>query len=115
MTACAEQIPFDLPHRPAYGREDFLVGTANEDAVHWLDRWPEWPAPVLVIQGPPASGKSHLAAVWKDRTKAALIPPEDLQKAGADNCAAKAEHLVLDGLDLWIGDIKTETQIFHLY
>ncbi len=105
----AEQIPLDLPHRAATGREDFLVGQCNQDAVAWLDRWPEWPAPMLVIQGPPASGKSHLAAVWRERTNAEFCKPETLDASIING------HVVLDGLDLWLGDRETETRIFHLY
>ena len=111
----ARQIPLDLTHRPAYGREDFLVGQANSDAIALLDQWPQWPAPMLVIQGAPASGKSHLAAVWKDRTGAALIDPDDLQSKTAEEVAQTGTHIVLDGLDLWLGDREAETRLFHLY
>jgi len=111
----AKQLPLDLAHRPAYGREDFLVGEANHGAIALLDQWPNWPAPMLVIQGAPASGKSHLAAVWKDRTKASLIHLDDLHTKTADDIAQAGEHLVLDGLDLWLGDREAETHLFHLY
>ena len=39
MTGIA-QLPLDLGHRPALGRDDFLVAPANAEAVAWLDRWP---------------------------------------------------------------------------
>ena len=58
------QLPLPLPHRPAQGREDFLVAPCNADAVAWLDRWPNWPAAGLVVYGPPGCGKSHLGSVW---------------------------------------------------
>lgn len=115
MSQSLRQIPFDLSHRPAFGREDFLVGEANEAAVAMLDRWPDWSAPLLVIQGPPASGKSHLAAVWCQRANAAIVNPESLRAQGANVTAANAEHIVLDGLDLWLGDRAAETELFHLY
>ena len=110
-----EQIPLDLSLRPAYGREDFLIGGANQDAINWLDRWPDWPAPALILQGPAASGKSHMAAVWADQSGAGMITPEDLAKASADVMASKAEQCVLDGIDLWVGDREVETKLFHLY
>lgn len=59
------QLPLDLAHRPALGREDFLVAPSNQDAVAWIDRWPDWPGPCLVIHGPEGSGKTHLAKVWQ--------------------------------------------------
>ena len=36
-----KQIPFDLGHRTAMGREDFLIAPNNQDAVAWIDLWPE--------------------------------------------------------------------------
>lgn len=114
-SAHPQQIPFDLGHRSAYGREDFLLGPENRDAVGWLDRWPDWPAPVLVISGPAASGKSHMAAVWRDKTGAAVVRPDMLVENTAEEIAAMGDHLVIDGIDLWIGDRGAEETLFHLY
>lgn len=111
----AEQLPLDLAYRPAQGREDFLIAPSNQDAVAWLDRWPDWPAPALVIYGPPASGKSHLAAVWAAQSGAAFVDTADLSARPADEIAATARHLVLKNIDLWFGDRTAETTLFHLY
>lgn len=109
-----QQIPLDLGHRTALGREDFLIAPCNQDAVAWIDRWPEWPAPTLVLQGPAASGKTHLAAVWKNTAKAVWIDAADL--AGGDaNDLARTGHAVVDHFDPWIGDRDAETTLFHLY
>jgi chromosomal replication initiation ATPase DnaA len=67
-----EQLPLELPARPALGRADFLVSAANEAAVALIDRWPDWPGPVVALTGPPGSGKTHLAQVWRQRSGAAL-------------------------------------------
>ena len=111
----AQQIPLDLSHRPAYGRTDFLVAPSNESAVTWIDRWPEWPAPALIIYGPASCGKTHLAAVWKEQTGAGFVDTNDLAAQSADKIAAIAEHLVLDHIDPWLGDRAAETVLFHLY
>jgi len=111
----AQQIPFDLSGRPALGKEDFLISPANRAAIGWIDRWPDWPAPMLVLSGPPASGKTHIAAVWQERSKAQHISPEMLLTHGANEIAEMGEYLVLDGLDLWLGDRDAETTLFHLY
>ena len=79
------QLALDFGHRPALGREDFLVAPCNEDAVAWIDRWPDWPGPVLVIHGPAGCGKSHLARVWRRRAgapEASVV--EDADRAGDD-------------------------------
>ena len=36
MNTLAHQLAFDLGHRAAHGREDFLLAPCNEDAVHWI-------------------------------------------------------------------------------
>lgn len=111
----ARQIPLDLETRPAMGREHFLLGPGNRDAVAWIDRWPDWPAPALFLSGPPASGKSHLAAVWKQKAKASTIRADALVSMNAEDIAAQGENLLIDGLDPWIGEREVETTLFHLY
>lgn len=114
MTA-ARQLPLDLGHRPAQGRADFLIAPSNAQAVGWIDRWPAWPAPALIIHGPAACGKTHLAAVWKDRTNAAFADMTNFAAHDARALAGSAEHLVLDHIDPWLGDRTAETVLFHLY
>ena len=112
MVATADlgrQRTFDWGVRPALGREDFLVAPCNEAAVAWLDRWPDWPGPALVIHGPPGSGKSHLAEVWRRRSGAEIVPAAHLSEALLD--AGDAPALVIDGLD---GSID-ERDLLHTY
>lgn len=111
----AQQIPLDFAGRSALGREDFLIGACNQDAVGWIDRWPEWPAPVLIINGPAASGKSHLAAVWQERSNAESIKPEMLISKTAEQISQVGESIVIDGIDPWLGYREAETTLFHLY
>lgn len=65
MARRTAQLPLDLRHRAAMGREDFLVSPSNAEAVAWIDRWPDWPGHALVLTGPPGSGKTHLGEVWQ--------------------------------------------------
>ena len=100
---------FDWGVRPALGRQDFLVAPCNEAAVAWLDRWPDWPAPALVIHGPPGSGKSHLAEVWCRRSGAEIVQAMHLSEVPPD--AGEAPALVIDGLD---GPVD-ERALLHTY
>lgn len=115
MSDAHNQIPLDLGHLSAQSREDFMIAPCNRDAVAWVDRWPEWPAPCMIISGPAASGKKHLASIWAERSGAIEIPNEDIGKFNADELSSRAKHLVIRHADWLIGDRETETVLFHLY
>ena len=110
------QRTFDWGVRPALGREDFLVAPCNEAAVAWLDRWPGWPGPALVIHGPPGSGKSHLAEVWRRRSGAEVVDAASLAHAAPGGGQAAAA-LVLDGLGGLggLGGPIDERALLHTY
>ena len=107
------QRTFDWGVRPALGREDFLVAPCNEAAVAWLDRWPDWSGPALVIHGPSGSGKSHLAEVWRRRSGAEVVDAASLAHAAPGGGQAAAA-LVLDGLGGLGGPID-ERALLHTY
>ena len=111
----AQQYPFDFDARPAMGRGAFLIGESNAQAIGWIDRWDKWPAPTLFISGPAASGKTHLAAVWAERSHGVYIDAATLNRQSAETIANMGEHLIIDGLDPWVGDTAAETTLFHVY
>jgi chromosomal replication initiation ATPase DnaA len=110
MTRLTPQLPLDLGHRPAFERDAFLVAPANEAAVAWIDRWPGWPAPGLVLQGPSGSGKTHLASVWRARAGAGLVE-------GAALTAAMIPTLLDAGRELVVENAQAapEEPLLHLY
>lgn len=114
MTAL-EQIPLDLGHRTALGRNDFLVATNNQDAVAWIDLWPDWSAPCLVIYGPVASGKTHLGAVWAERSAAVCVKASDINETIIRDIADMNHHVIIEDGDTLISDLKGEKGLFHLY
>ena len=65
-----EQLIFKLSRRQAYNREDFFVSKTNSLAVKILENWKNSSSSGLVIVGPSACGKTHLAAVWSKETSA---------------------------------------------
>ena len=73
-----QQLTLDLPYRAALGRDDFLVTSVNLQAVAMIDRWPDWLNPGLILIGPPGSGKTHLAEVWRSRSGARICSAAEL-------------------------------------
>jgi chromosomal replication initiation ATPase DnaA len=74
------QLVLPLEVRSAQGRADFIVAPGNERAVAFIDSFPHWPAPAAALFGPPASGKSHLAAIWAQRAGAQIREATSLQE-----------------------------------
>ena len=89
--------------------DDFLVSECNAEAVAWLDQWPNWPAPFVVIYGEAGCGKSHLAEVFRQATGARVLsitenPYESMGEATA---------AVLEDVDQLVA--TSENALFHLY
>ena len=58
----ASSLSISRCRRRPMRREDFVVAAGNREALAWIDRWPDWPAPALALGGPPGCGKTHLGA-----------------------------------------------------
>jgi chromosomal replication initiation ATPase DnaA len=111
MTARAgkpEQLPLEFRHEAASGRDDLVISDPVSAAASIIDRWPDWPSPVVIITGPEGAGKSHLAEVWVRKSGAVRVQAVP----GSDAVTRAGERPVLvedadrDGFD--------ETQLFHL-
>lgn len=102
------QLPLDLGHGVGYSRDDLVVSPANAEAVALVDRWPDWSAPVVVLAGPAGSGKSHLAAIWRNAAAAQSVSPDGLAEAVATLGLRPA---LIDDIDA--GPVDQEG-LFHL-
>ena len=107
----AAQLPLDLGHRPAMGGQDFLVAPCNEQAVAWLDRWPDWPSPALVVYGPGGCGKTHLTHVWRAASDAVSVTREALASQQPPSLLGDNMACVVDDAD----DGLDEPGLLHLY
>ncbi len=90
------QLALDLGHRPAFGRDDFLVAPGNAEAVAHIDRWPDWSGHALAIFGPPGCGKSHLAHVFALRAAAMVVEPGDVNVSSVVNLIEPNSSLVIE-------------------
>lgn len=75
------QLALDLGYVQALEAEDFLPAPCNREALAWLARWPDWPAPGLVLVGPAGSGKSHLARIFMRHAGALALDARALPEA----------------------------------
>ena len=98
-----EQLAFDLPVRPAFGRSNFWVAPCNQEAIKWIDKYPEWPTHALLIYGEAGSGKTHLAAIFAEERIEAKDLTEDFMPAD--------KKIVVENVDY----LQNEKALFHLF
>jgi len=110
----AAQLPLELPHRPALGRDDFLVAPSNAVAVAWIDRWPDWPALGLALYGPAGCGKSHLAEVWRRVSAAAPLTAAALARQEPPELLDAAPACVLDEAEDALTTPEGQERMLHL-
>ncbi|MBV8131168.1 MAG: hypothetical protein JO282_01465 [Alphaproteobacteria bacterium] len=105
------QLAIDLPRSTALGRSDFMVSGSNIAAVERIDRWPEWSSAVLMLHGPPGSGKTHLAHLWQERASALIIAGGTLTEAALPHLLDKVPpRVAIDDADR-----APEHALLHLY
>lgn len=101
------QLPLGFAHEPGRSRDDLVVSEANRAAVALVDRWPDWPSPVVVLAGPAGSGKSHLLSAWAEASGATLLPADRLAATGS----GVAGPIAIDDVDAAPLD---QPGLFHL-
>ncbi|WP_420568165.1 chromosomal replication initiator DnaA [Thalassovita sp.] len=107
------QLSFDLPVRPALGREAFFVSPANAMAVVMIENWTQWAGRKLALIGPAGAGKTHLAHVWAAASGAQIIRAQDLP--GADIPALAQTPVAVEDVPVIAGDRAAEEALFHLH
>lgn len=109
----AEQLSFDLPARPALGRDDFYVSPANALAVAMIEYPDTWPGGKLVLSGPAGSGKTHLCHVWAAQTGARIVKASAIAEREVPDLAAGP--VVVEDVPEISADATAQNALFHLH
>jgi chromosomal replication initiation ATPase DnaA len=105
------QLPLDLGHQTAMGRDEFVKAPCNENALLWIERWPDWPTTGLALYGSPGCGKTHLAEIWRERSAARSIEAAAMTVHNPLELISDAKALVVENLP---ADVP-EQALLHLY
>ena len=106
------QLVLDLARPADLSREALVETKSNAMAVAWIDRWPDWPGPAVVLHGPPSSGKSHLLGSWAQATNALVL---DVGQLEHDVRPRSITTVALDDAQHIAGNSAAEEALFHLY
>ncbi len=109
----AEQLSLDLPVRPALGRDDFFVTSANAMALALVESWPNWSGGKLAISGPAGAGKTHLVHVWASLSGARILSARNLTRT--DIPSLVTTHVAVEDIPDIADDAEAQTTLFHLH
>ena len=101
------QLVFDLPHVPSWDEAGFFITSRNERALGLITQWPDWQSPAAIVFGPPQSGKTYLAKIWQNRSKAEFVEAPAL---AGHVWSEPFTPLIVENIDTACFD---ETALFH--
>jgi chromosomal replication initiation ATPase DnaA len=109
-----DQLVFSFGVTHALGRDDFIVASSNEQALAFIERWPDWPTRSAAIWGPAQAGKTHLASIWCARSDAHLVPASHLSAMEFAELPAGAS-LALELADMARPDTARDRALLALF
>lgn len=109
----AQQLRFELPAKPALGRDDFLVAPSNAVALAMIESTDNWAGAKLVLSGPTGSGKTHLVHVWAGAIGGQIIAAHDLKECDIPELAIGP--VAIEDIPKTANDTDAQTALFHLH
>ena len=92
------QLLLDFDYKTNFNEHDFYLSKSNYNAFNLINRWPDWDKKILNISGEKFSGKSHLANIFKLKSKAFLVKGNEI-----DNSIFKSiklhESIIIDDFE----------------
>ena len=92
------QLLLGFDYKTNFNEHDFYLSKSNSNAFNLINRWPDWDKKILNISGEKFSGKSHLANIFKLKSKAFLIKGNEI-----DNSIFKSlklhESIIIDDFE----------------
>ncbi len=104
--------PLDFRQPDSYRREDFILTKANSRAFDRITGG-AWPDGRLVLVGPAASGKTHVATIWTGMSEGLLIPAARLPDLRIGDIPP-GTSVAVDDSDLIASHPDLEAPLLHL-
>ena len=106
------QLLLELDHKKNFNEYDYYISKSNYFAFNIIDKWPKWEKRILNINGEKFSGKTHLANIFKSKTKALLINADKIDEK-IFNKIKLFESIIIDDFEKF-NDERLIYSIFNL-
>ncbi len=104
------QLLLELDYKTNFNEHDFYLSKSNSNAYNLINCWPNWDKKILNIAGEKFSGKSHLANIFRSKSKAFLIKGDKI-----DNSIFKSlklhESIIIDDFE----ECKEEEILYSIF
>ncbi len=92
------QLLLNFDYKTNFNEHDFYLSKSNSNAFNLIYRWPDWDKKILNISGEKFSGKSHLANIFKLKSKAFLIKGNEIDNSIFKNIKLH-ESIIIDDFE----------------
>jgi chromosomal replication initiation ATPase DnaA len=92
------QLLLGFDYKTNFNEHDFYLSKSNSNAFNLINRWPDWDKKILNISGEKFSGKSHLANIFKLKSKAFLIKGNEIDNSIFKNIKLH-ESIIIDDFE----------------
>ena len=104
------QLLLDFDHKIEFNEHDYYVSKSNYFAFNLIQNWTKWEKKILNIYGDTFSGKTHLAKIFQNKSKALYLTnnavnEEIFKKIKLSEC------IVIDDFE----KIKNENLLYSLF
>jgi len=104
------QLLLDFDHKIEFNEHDYYVSKSNYFAFNLIQNWTKWEKKILNIYGDTFSGKTHLANIFQNKSKALYLTDNDLSEEIFKKIKL-TECIVIDDFE----KIKNENLLYSLF
>ena len=104
------QLLLDFDYNIEFNEHDYYVSKSNYFAFNLIQKWPKWEKKIINISGDSFSGKTHLAKIFQNKSKALYLRHNDVNEAVFKKIKLN-DCIVIDDFE----KIKNENLLYSLF
>jgi len=104
------QLLLDFDYNIEFNEHDYYVSKSNYFAFNLIQNWPKWEKKIINISGDSFSGKTHLAKIFQNKSKALYLRHNDVNE-GVFKKIKLNDCIVIDDFE----KINNENLLYSLF